>query len=223
MNIILLEGDDFEKMNARLNSFVDSARKRKWEINRISAKNGDVVSKLSSRSLFGIQSLSIINDPEKLSLSDLEWFTTSSKNNESTLIIMKEGALTAKIKSVIPFSKREEFWISQTIWKALDAFYPGNASVFIRLVNQTLVNIPIEFLFAMLGRHVVDLYQILIDEKSYKAPEWKVKKLKSQATKFAPGDLKAFVAQMTKIDSLSKTSDLKLADLLMDSSVIVLS
>lgn len=214
MKIIVLHGDHIEDSYKRLQRFVGEANKRGWEVNRISLKdNLSLSEQMTSKSLFEKESLHILEDLTKIGGRELEWLKNKSENIEGTLVIYHKSLLPKTILNSLPkLQKTEEFKLPVLIWKFFDSFYPGNANYSLGLLHSIIETNPIEFIFALLARHVRDLYWVTLDDSNLPLPSWRLSKLKTQAGKFEKGQLKNIINEFAEMDIKSKTSKANLLD-----------
>lgn len=212
MKKIVLHGDDTVKAHSRLQKFIDSAKKRSWEIVRIQAGKDKIEDSIRSNTLFGNTRLFVIEDPEKLTDDEAGWI--KNKNNiEETIVFFAKSTLgktfTQKIGGVDTI---ELFEIPPNIWKCIDSFSPHNSKVFLRLLGETIETEPIEFVFALLSREVRDMYHVLQDPSTLKSAPWRVKKLESKAQKFGREKLVRIISAMSEMDIKAKTSKANLRE-----------
>lgn len=164
MQIIVLHGDDVNKSYQRLTKFIESAKKRNWEI---------LYDDISlTPSLFGNDRLTIIRNYKLVNKNVLSKAT-------GTLVIYNEGPLNKTFISSLPNNvKVEEFKLSKLLWKFLD-------SMNINLFHEVIKTEPPEFVFAMIvwklkknyflrpsikiAQRVEELAKIDIDVKTSKA------------------------------------------------------
>ena len=100
----------------------------------------------------------------------------------------------------------KEFKPDQTIFKLLDAIYPGNRSSFIFLLDNLGHNLDQNFIFIMLIRYVRNLIIIKEGEVPARMQSWQTYKLKSQASRWKIENLVNFYEALFKIDIGLKTS-----------------
>ena len=92
------------------------------------------------------------------------------------------------------------------IFTFLDSIYPKNVKKVLVLFHELIKNEPVEFVFALMARHLRDLYWVRVEPKSLPYPSWRVGKLKGQSSKFKFETLKDLIARMAEIDIAVKTS-----------------
>ena len=104
--------------------------------------------------------------------------------------------------------KVKEFKPSQTIFKLLDACYPGNLKTFIEILHSLNVKTDDFFTFVMLQRHIRNLWLIKLNQPKPGLPSWQVARLKNQASHWKTEQLTNFYDGLNKIDAFLKTSRL---------------
>lgn len=206
MKIILLHGDDIVKAYERLQKFIAEARKRGWEI-----INDEIA---PTPSLFGKERLIVVRKDVLLSKADLK----NLSRCQGTLIVYHEGNIPVNfIRSLPGGTKVEEFKLPKVIWNFLDK--PS-----IKLFHDVIRNEPVEFVFSLLAKRFRDLYWVKIsDPAGPTAPAyqpWQIAKLKKQALGFTQEKLAEIIAELAKIDVLSKTSR---ADLISSLDLLLLT
>ncbi len=214
MNIVVLHGDDIEKSRKRLQKFIDVARTRNWDVLKLSGKSDNLPDTISATSLFGTKRLIIVEEAQQLSKESLTWIEKNSALYDDTVCFYATKTLSVTQLKPLKGAKIEVFEIPNLLWNLLDTFAPQSASTSITLLHNVLESEPVELVFAMIARHMRDLYHIYADEKSFTGPEWRKRKLKSQATKFGELKLKHIIHELAEIDIQSKTSKENLFDLL---------
>ena len=207
MKIIVLHGDDSPKSYERLMKFVDTAKKRNWEIITNEFPN--------TPSLFGIDRLIIYRDYSLLTKQDIKNFDRF----DGTLVIYHDSILPQTFLKLMPADfKMEKFELPKILFTFLESFYPGNSSRALKFLHDLTKVEAIELIFFMLGRHMRDLYWVSIDPKTSQYPSWRLSKLKYQAEKFGLEKLKQIIGQLSDIDIEVKTSK---ADLLTSLDLLI--
>ena len=195
MKIIVLHGDDTEKSYERLTKFIETAKKRSWEIVTDEFPN--------TPSLFGTERLIIYRDFKLLTSKDIKNFDRF----EGTLVIYHPGDLPQTfIKQMPKDFKMEKFELPKILFIFLESFYPGNSTRSLKLLHDLIKTTAIELVFFMLARHLKDLYWVTIDPKTNQYQSWRLSKLKSQSDKFGIEKLKQIISDLSDIDIKVKTS-----------------
>ena len=212
MKIIFLHGEDTSKSYERLHKFIETAKKRSWEVNYVDESNLLLQETLSSASLFAAERFYILRDVRRLGKKEIEWLNKKYADLSGNFIIYHEGKVGATFQKSLPKdTKVEEFKLPKIIFLFLELFYPGNFKSCLMTFHKVIEIEPIEFVVALLGRHLKDLYLIKIDEGSLAAyPSWRISKLKTQSKKFSKEELKSIINELSEIDILSKTSKLNI-------------
>jgi DNA polymerase III delta subunit len=208
IKVILVHGDHIEKSQERIKTFIDVARKRGWVIQRLNdSKNQSLPEQLTSVPLFQEERLYLLEKVTSVGKKDLVWLKNNHKRLSGNLIIYHQGYLPKRVLSYLPKPDKEEvFEIPRKIWKFLDSFYPGNYLKTINLLHEVLENENPEFVLALLGKHLRDLYIAKEDPSLLEYPTWRTKKLISQAKKFKKQKLGEIIESLAKADYESKTS-----------------
>ncbi len=207
MKIILLHGDHESKIAERLTKFIDVARVRKWKIERLGGSDSsNIRESVANTSLFDENKFYILENPRKLKKSDAIWLKKNHKRNNSTLVIVNHGQLVKTAISALPTPEKEEvFELPKKIWNFLDSMYPGNAWVALRLLHEATQKEAIELVYALLARHLRDLYIVKINADGLKIPPWRGKKLSLQAQKYSKSQLKGLIRALANADYEAKT------------------
>lgn len=206
MKIIVLHGDDTAKSYERLTKFIDTAKKRGWEIVTNEFPN--------TPSLFGIDRLIVYRDYKLITKQDIKNFDRFG----GTLVVYHEGVIPVTfLKSLPKDTKVESFELPKILFIFLESFYPGNSVQCLKLLHQLVKTQAVELIMFMFARHLRDLYWVTIDPTSSQFPSWRAGKLKSQASKFKINNrdplqnLELIINNLSEIDIAVKTSK---ADLL---------
>ncbi|MBI3397252.1 hypothetical protein HY045_02135 [Candidatus Woesebacteria bacterium] len=206
MNIILLYGDNLAEIGKRLQKFMDVAKKRGWEIQRIDPIKNILEEVILSPNLFGKERLFVLENPLKLKRNELDWLNKNSQKLEGNLIIVSHSPSSKTlIKSLPKITKSEEFRIPKEIYTLLESIYPGNSKTSLSLFHKVLATEPVELLAFLIFKQIRDLYWVVSDEKSMKYPYWRISKLKSQAKKFDVSNLKLVIGELAEMDILAKS------------------
>jgi hypothetical protein len=110
MKIIVLHGNDIEKSYARLQTFVEVAKKRGWKITDFS------LVEVENQSLFDEESFYILKDYKQLDKKIIEKLKKYSGN----LIVYTAGLHPAIHLKMLNPDKTEKFELPQLLWKFLD-------------------------------------------------------------------------------------------------------
>lgn len=207
MKTIVLHGDDEKKLYERLQKFIETARKRSWEVTFLDDLNMSLQEVLSGTSLFEAERFFILRDVKRLGKKETEWLKEKSETLSGNLIIYHEGTLGAiLLKSLPKDTKIEEFKLPKLIWGFLEMIRPGNSGQVIKVFHQIITTEAPELVFALIARHFKDLYLIKMDSAGTNLPSWRASKLKKQADSFTEESLKGFINSLAKIDIEVKTS-----------------
>lgn len=216
MNNFLIHGEYSIKSYERLQSYIDKAKTKNWEIVRIDPKNGQNVRELlSSQSLFNQERLFIIEEIKTLSKKDLDWIKKNNSSLTGNLVIYSDSEIGETIKkNFVPTKKEENFKLPLNIFSFLDSFYPGNEKVCIKSFHEILKNEPFEFVSFLLTKHLRDIYWVKVDPSTIPYPSWRVGKLEKQANHFSLKNLKKIINSLAEADFDAKTGKGDLEQLL---------
>ncbi len=207
MKIIILHGDDERKLYERLSKFIETARDRGWEVAYLDDKSESIREQLSSPSLFGAERFFIVRDITRLGKKELEWISKNSSTLPGNLIIYHEGYVSQTILKSLPKDiKIEEFKLPVILWNFLDNLYPGNSEKSIKQFHELIEKEAPEFIFTLIAKLFRDLYWVKTDAASLPYPNWRVGKLKGQASKFTIDQLKLLIGKLAEIDIKIKSS-----------------
>ncbi len=199
MHIIILHGEDTTKSYARLTKFINSAKKRGWEIINDEIPN--------TPSLFGAERLIIFRDYKLLTKPDIK----NLDRFDDTLVIYHTTDLPATfLKSLPKDIKTEKFDVPKILFSFLENIYPGNTKTCLKMLHQIVETEAVELVFFFIARQFRDLYWVKIDPSTTGFPDWKLNKLKSQANKFKPGQIENIIFQLSEIDIKVKSSEANL-------------
>jgi DNA polymerase III delta subunit len=207
MNVILLHGDDTTKSYARLTKFIDTAKKRSWEVITDEFPN--------TPSLFGTDRLIIYRNYKLLTKQDIKNFNKF----DDTLVVYHDGLLPQTFIKQMPAEfKLEKFELPKILFTFLESFYPGNSTRALQLLHELTKTTAIELVMFMLARHIRDLYWVSLDPNSAQFPSWRAGKLKAQAAKFGIHNLEFIINNLSDIDIKVKSSK---ADLLTELDLLI--
>lgn len=208
MNIILLHGDNEREVSNRLKKFIDVAKKRSWEILRYNkTKDTTLPEMLVSTGLFERGKLVLVEDINALKKADFDWIKKSNDLVDANLVIYNTKLLSKSAINKLPGNvKIEEYKIPVKIWQFLDAFAKENTLECLKLFQETLQKEPVEFIFAVLAKHIRNMLLIQISQENLNMPAWRKKKLEKQAVTFEKGELFDLLNKLSEMDIRAKTS-----------------
>lgn len=214
MKVIIVHGDHIEESYERITKFVDVAKKRGWKIERLSGKDTENLPEiLSATTLFNEERLFIVEDIDKTPKKQLKWIKDRAKDLPGNLVIFSEGEMGKRLMGKLPKAdKTEVYKYPKLIYKFMESFYPGNAEPCLRLLYAIKDRHAPEYILAILGGHLRDVYITKIDADSLNYPSWRVGKLKKQAEKFDEIKLNQVISSLAEADFLSKTTDQTIFD-----------
>lgn len=214
MKIIVLHGDHSQASYERLQKFIEVAKKRNWEIQRIdSNKSLSLPEALTSTALFASNRLFILEGIKNIKKQELDWLAKKSAKIEGNLVIYHDGFIPSTfLKSLPKNTKIEEFKLPRLIFTFLDSFSPKNSQKTLKLFHQVSEKEPVEFIFAILAKHLRDLHWVKVDAEGPGYPSWRISKLKKQAKLFSESLLKEVISDLAEADVKAKTSKASLKD-----------
>src|SRR3990167_8115433 len=128
MKIILLHGDHTSQSLLRLQAFIDSAVKRKFEIVRIERSSPkDFESILANTSLFESEKLYLIKDTSILNKESIKVINRLHKFTPGVLVIHTGSSASSIAKQLPSGTKVEEYKLPKIIFTFLESLFPGNS------------------------------------------------------------------------------------------------
>ncbi len=210
MRISLIHGENHLLAYEKYRNLIDASKVKGFEIIAI-----DDIHKIVSQSLFEDKVVFTLEKANKVKLNDWKWLAKNAPKYTSNLLIYYEGSAPVTVTRNLPKdAKIEKFDLPKIIFNFLDSFFPGNSKNSLKLLNEVVVNEPIELVFHLLSRHLRDLYWVKVSKETMQIPSWRIGKLSSQASKFPERNLKETINELAEIDIRSKTSDENLKSLL---------
>ena len=197
MKLIVVHGDNREKIDKRIGIFINAAKNRSYRIERINpVKDQKLESVLTFEPLFKEKLFVVISNSTRLKKKDIH-LITAKKDLDATLVLYNYKTLSKTfLKSLKNIDKDEHYEIPKLLFKFLESFYPGNYQNCIELLHELVKDEPVEMVFAMLARHLRDLYWVDVDPSTIPYPSWRVGKLENQAAKFEDGKLKNLIKKV---------------------------
>lgn len=208
MKITVLYGEDVTASRARFGKIIDGVKKRGWDVVHIGQKES-LRDQLSSQLLISSGILYVMEDVTKIKEEDWKWMKTAGL--DLNLLIWQKGVGIAALKKNLPKETRYEvFEVPKLIFKFCETVWPGNANVAVGLFHEVIETESVEFVLAMLTRHLRDLWIIKNDPKNSSFPDWKRSKLKMLAEKYEERELKKMINELAKADIGAKTGGIDL-------------
>jgi len=205
MKTVVVHGEDSVGSRKRFASIVKGIKKRNWNVSFLDPKEA-VADKLSNKTLYENETLYVIEEAKKLSVTDIEWISKNSSGFSFQLLIYSKGKIPITLIRKLPkTSKIEEFSVPRNIFKFLDSLTPRNSANSIKLFKE-LEKEPNELVIASMGKLFRDLYWVKTGAgPDY--PSWRKAKLERQSERFEKSLLKEIIEKLAEIDLISKTSD----------------
>ena len=206
MKIIVLHGEDTVKSYDRLQKFIESANIRSWEIIYVDEANLSIPEVLSGTSLFGNERFYVLRDIKKIIKKDFDWLNANASGISGNLTIYSENVIPATTIKLLPKdTKIEVYNLPKIIWSFLEHLYPGNSRTVLAEFHKIIETEPVEFIFSLIARHLRDLYWTGVDPVSTGFADWKIRKLKTQMSKFGAEKIKEIIGLLAEIDVMAKT------------------
>src|SRR5258706_4154682 len=219
MKIIILHGDDERKLYERLQKFIETTKKRSWEVNYLDDLATSIPEAFSGVSLFAAERFFILRDIKKFGKKESDFLNKKYKELPGNLIVYNEGYIAKKTLDLFPKDlKIEEYKLPVIIWSFLEHIYPGNSEKCLQEFHKIIERDAPEFIFTLIAKLFRDLYWAKTDSASMPYPTWRVSKLKIQSEKFKIEKLKEIIERLAEIDIEVKTGKSNLTaelDLLM--------
>ncbi|MFA5136872.1 MAG: hypothetical protein WC489_05805 [Patescibacteria group bacterium] len=218
--LTIICGDDFVSSRKYFSQIKSEYFKKNIEIKDIVPQElpdvlnwqGDNLSLFASKKIFAVERIEshIVRKRGKkkasqnkhLTLEEIVQKLAQSKNIEVINWEEKPGR-ELKLKTI---AKIKEFKLSNNIFKLLDACYPNNFSVFIRLLSENLDVHEEMFIFTMLCRHIRTLILAQDHIFSPSVQSWQKQKISGQALLWTRDKLIGFYEGLYRIDFSSKSA-----------------
>lgn len=215
MKVILLHGNDSDKLQKRLGKFIDSAIKRGWHLERLSDSPEFIEQTLKGVSLFGQENLFLLQNPQKVSKTTLNFIKENNTSLEGTLVVYSEGTIPKNTLTKLPKATSEEkYELPVLIWKFLDSFYPGNSKECLNLFHKLVPEEAPEKILALLSSYFRDVAIAKRDKKALNYPSWREERLSKTAEKFVGNSLEKITKSLAVADMSSKSGKGSLSELL---------
>jgi len=215
MKVILITGDDSEKVSLRIKKLIDSAKEKSYIISKISDSPTKIDNELRADDLFLNKKFILIEKLSLLSNKDLDSINKNLIHDNLVLCVITENAVPAsKIKYFGKDLKIESYTLPKIIWKFLDSLKSKNAKNAMDLLNEVVKVEPVELVFHLLSQRFIQLYLAKTKPSELKLQSWQIVRLQSQAEGFSENDIKAMVEKLSELDVEAKTGKGDLRSLL---------
>ena len=213
MNITVIHGDNSLASYEQLQKLIESAKNKGFFITKITEKDEKIAEILSKQDLFNEKRLIVVNDWDNLKLTDIKWINDHKKNYDIALIIYKNKTISKTfLNKIEKIDKVELFDVPKIIWSFMESFYPKNTTNCLKFLNEIIKKNAVEFVFAMLARHLRDVYWATLPGSEKEFQSWRFSKLKFQAKKMGNEKVKEILRIMGEIDIKVKTTNSNLKD-----------
>lgn len=210
MKSYVLHGDNHVQSRKILNEIIDDARRKGVEISKLEWKTGSEkeFSSLSvSQGLFSTDHLVVVENFFRGNKKANDILEKVNKN--TSYVFWEDSTLSPSVLKKLPRDFIvQDFKLPVSMFKFLEAFYPGNSKTALRLLCDSAKNEGGEILLYLLGKQIRSLIWVKEDEGSFKGPDWQKKKLMSLTNKFTLKQLYEIHTKLFEIDRRNKTSQL---------------
>jgi len=202
MKTILFWGDNTSKMFSTYLKFKDDLKMKGYKSLKVLGK--DLAEVISLESLFDEQKLIVVENPELISINDINFIEkVKQKGNLILLFYLEKNSLPKNLKN-FSFDEVYEFKIPKLIWKFLDSFIKGNKKNCLMLFHAVLKKETVNLIFYLLSKRIIDLYWLEKTE-SLSYPPWRIANLKKQRKTFNFENLERMIEELCILDINSKT------------------
>lgn len=136
-----------------------------------------------------------------------------TKKNLDKLVYLKETTIIDWENQISSYELKiprrvlvKEFKLPTSIFKLLDACYPGNLKTFLNILHQLPDKMEDGFIFIMLARQIRNLLLIKSGQTLGKLQSWQIARLKTQAKHWRLPQLTTFYDGLYRIEVATKTS-----------------
>jgi DNA polymerase III delta subunit len=213
MKITLVHGENVNQARKRFEKIIESLRKRGWAISYVKDEETKNLVKIISTSdtFFNENTLFVVENFNKVPTSEINKLAKVQENISSNILFWQAGEAKMTLTKALPKGANlERYDLPKILFAFLESFFPGNSHNCTKLFHNLIDSEPIELVFAMLARHLRDLYWALFYPETAGFPSWKLKKLQNQAKKFGKGKIKELIGKLAQIDIDTKSSKLDL-------------
>lgn len=207
MKIVALSGEDTEASRNRYYQIVNTLKKRNWEHLSLTPTQS-FSDYLTRNSLFSEEVLVTVLDAQKVSTTQYEWVSANVDNITGSMLLYFPGAIPAAIKKTLPKgTKYEDFPLPKVLFPFLEHIGTYPSKKIILEFNEVIETSATELVFALLSKHVKDLYWLKVSPESVKFPDWRRQKLKRQLNYFKGESIEEFIGELSRIDLLAKRGE----------------
>lgn len=200
MKVLLLTGDDEEKVQKRLFDIIKNSQEKGFAIERI--ETSEDLDKLS-QGLFFSKKTVIIDGKIIASKRLKEWFRQNLSNPDLAVVIAskKEPELS---KLGVNDAKKERYNLPKILWNFLDSLKKGNSKISLGLMKKLLTKKPPELILYFMGQRFVQMYLVNKYLKVVRLNEWQKAKLVVQSSGLSLDEIRSLIGEICEIDYLSK-------------------
>jgi len=127
------------------------------------------------------------------------------RNVDKAIYLWDKKTISAAVKKQFKTAKIQEFKLTKSIFKFLDAIKPNNQKQILTFLHLSTDTDPIELVFYLLHRRISQLIVALDAPSDLKGAPWQIGKLTSQAKGFTLNQLIKLHQKLTDIDYSIKT------------------
>lgn len=205
MKIVLIHGDNRTKAQERVRAIVDGVHKKGWKVERLD-KNANLGEVFMSNTLLPETKLCIYEGVSNIKKEQIEWLKNNHDKIDGSFLLVNNGDAPKRVLQ--PISKlitEEHFGYPKILFNFLEAIAPGRDKQALKLFHELIETESVELVLAMMGRHFRDLYLAKHYPESISGPDWRKKKLISQANIFPQGKIEDLINKLAIADHGSKS------------------
>lgn len=206
MKIILLQGDDVQKVEERFSSLVEHAKNKDYKICNLDYTQTDLAREIRKKDLFQEKRFIEVSKFSYLRKEDIDSLLENAEDPDIVVCIKSDSIVAAsKLKKIQKYIKIETFTLPKILWTFLDNLKSGNCKKSLELFAKTLETQPVELVFFLLSQRFITLYWAKTQPSLIKSASWQVVKLQNQAEEFSQEKLSGIINQLAEIDYKVKT------------------
>jgi DNA polymerase III delta subunit len=200
MKVLLLTGDDEEKVQKRLFDIIKNSQEKGFAIERL--ETSEDLGKLSQGLFFSKKT--VIVDGKIIASKRLEeWFRQNLSNPDLAVVIASKKEVELS-RLGINNAKVERYNLPKILWNFLDSLKRGNSKISIGLLKKLLIKEPPELILYFMGQRFVQMYLVSKYPKVVRLNEWQKTKLVVQSSGLSLDEIRSLIGEICEIDYLSK-------------------
>ncbi len=210
MKITIIHGEYTTSSRERYFKIMATVKSRGWEVVHLNSGNISALDKLTTTFMFNNDQLFVIDNLDKIPLSELKWLKKNENRLDTNLLIWHKKELGKKLINELPKNTSYElFQLPKLIFSFLDDLKPGNSKSALKKLQMIKKTEPVEFILALIANTLRDM---MVAKESGKLPYqlWRISKIKTQAAYFSKNNLKKFINDLALADVEAKTGGVSL-------------